>query len=630
MERFLAARALLAVIDLRGDDEAGLSAIATLADLSRQGEFAILALADSGRSSGIAARCFEAGATHFLDLDHAGADLSQALNFAYRFVEHLRGGEGAADQFRQLLTRRDLEWSFDKSDISHATNSPALQSYWPDVDFTKYPATGLLRTMTDEEWQKVRGALGRLRTGSPQAAVPQKIGEMKVIHHLHDDGTRLSGRVELAGTEDDGNNWLERDLLSGLRNSASARKWIDRRLSEGRKLGALVLSVRNFPSINASLGRNRGDRVLRDFASRLIAQCERLDDQNTVIARFEGQNFLVAHQLEDAEKFEDFAAELLRSMAKPLELDGEPLQLDIRGGLATGGATTGGALLLRKASLALAEAMTSESNVLHVNDDEDEIIILEQRLGSEFLGALNRGEIVVTLQPQFNLETGQLTGAEALTRWDHPTFGLLGAATLFSVAERLGELRRLSDHIHQRALSIGKEWPESLSFLRLSINVTAGDLANRHFAEHVMSMLSHSGFPANRLTLEITESELIADLSRSSGQLARLREQGLKVAIDDFGTGYSSLSYLKQLPLDYLKIDSGLTGTISGSEKDRVVVRSIIKMAKELDLQVIAEGVETEGQRQSLQEEGCDFFQGFLRSGPLLPDEFEAFALRSN
>ena len=132
------------------------------------------------------------------------------------------------------------------------------------------------------------------------------------------------------------------------------------------------------------------------------------------------------------------------------------------------------------------------------------------------------------------------------------------------------------------------------------------------------------------MTLEITESELIGNLSASAEKLHRLREAGICIAIDDFGTGYSSLSYLKNLPVDYLKIDSGLTGDIDGSAKDQVVVRSIIDMAHSLHLSVIAEGVETEAQLQTLAEQGCEYFQGFLRSGPLSPDEFEAFALRSN
>jgi len=188
-------------------------------------------------------------------------------------------------------------------------------------------------------------------------------------------------------------------------------------------------------------------------------------------------------------------------------------------------------------------------------------------------------------------------------------------------------METLSKHIITRALAIAADWPESLSFLRIAINVTAGDLADRNFFENMMQNITQSGFSANRITLEITESELIGDMADVVKQLAALREKEVRIAIDDFGTGYSSLAYLKDLPLDYLKI---VTGDISGSSKDQVVVRSIIDMARSLDLSVIAEGVETEAQLETLAQQGCEFFQGFLRSGPLPPEEFEVFALRSN
>ena len=191
-------------------------------------------------------------------------------------------------------------------------------------------------------------------------------------------------------------------------------------------------------------------------------------------------------------------------------------------------------------------------------------------------------------------------------------------------------MKLLSSHIHKQVFVIAANWPGSLSFLRLSVNVTAGDLANGDFVQNMMQNITKSGFPADRITLEITESELIGNLSSAAQRLVAMRERGLRIAIDDFGTGYSSLAYLKNLPLDYLKIDSGLTGDISGSVKDQVVVKSIIDMARSLGLAVIAEGVETEAQLETLAEQGCEYFQGFLRSGPISPEEFEIFALRSN
>lgn len=157
-------------------------------------------------------------------------------------------------------------------------------------------------------------------------------------------------------------------------------------------------------------------------------------------------------------------------------------------------------------------------------------------------------------------------------------------------------------------------WPDALRALRLSINVTAADLAQRNFVTQFLAMVHASGFPADRLTVEITESGLIENIDKAAQILGQLRGQGMRVAMDDFGTGYSSLAYLKALHLDYLKIDSGLTRDITAAPRDRIIVRGIIAMAKSLSLSVVAEGVENETQLSLLAREGCDIYQGFLRS----------------
>ena len=231
--------------------------------------------------------------------------------------------------------------------------------------------------------------------------------------------------------------------------------------------------------------------------------------------------------------------------------------------------------------------------------------------------ALERAEIGVRLQPQFEVATGRIVGVEALARWRHPSLGEIGAETLFAAAARAGIDAQLSDHVQRRALAAAANWPRALGDLRLSINVTAADIARPGFADHLLGRIDASGFSRGRLTLEVTESGIMEDLGEAARLLTELRAAGCRVAIDDFGTGYSSLAYLKALPLDYLKIDKKLSQDIAGSHRDRVVVRGVIDMARSLGLAVIAEGVETREQLDLLAKEGCQYYQGYLCSEPV-------------
>ena len=234
--------------------------------------------------------------------------------------------------------------------------------------------------------------------------------------------------------------------------------------------------------------------------------------------------------------------------------------------------------------------------------------------------ALQEREIDVLFQPQVKIGTGEIVGVEALARWRHPTLGELGAETLFDAAARSDYINQLSAHVQRRALELAARWPLALSHLRLSLNVTASDITSPNFVAEFLARVDAVGFPRQRLTVEVTESGLIEDLSNAAVILSDLRGSGLRVAIDDFGTGYSSLAYLKALPLDYLKIDKALAADISGSTRDRIVVRGVIDMARSLGLAVVAEGVETSAQLGLLAREGCNYYQGFLCSRPVDSD----------
>lgn len=246
-----------------------------------------------------------------------------------------------------------------------------------------------------------------------------------------------------------------------------------------------------------------------------------------------------------------------------------------------------------------------------------------QRL-ADLQAAIAGGEIDILFQSQVAMDGGAIVGVEALARWPHPELGELGPGKLFEIATRSSTVAALSRHIQDRALSMAACWPKALAGLRLSVNVTSEDIAEDGFAAQTLARLGRTGFPAERLTLEITEAGLIVDLDRAARVLDGLRDQGIRIAIDDFGTGYSSLAYLKALPLDYLKLDHGFSQDIVGSERARTIIRGVIRLARDLGLEVIAEGVETEAQRELLAAAGCAIYQGFLHSAPIASDDLAA------
>ncbi len=247
------------------------------------------------------------------------------------------------------------------------------------------------------------------------------------------------------------------------------------------------------------------------------------------------------------------------------------------------------------------------------------------RAGETVERALADGEVRILYQPQFETVTGRLVGVEALARWVDPQSGSHGVNALLAAGDLTDRKREISGHIRARVFDDVARWNPRLSAIGVSLNIIAEDLLDPAFADELCAQLDHHGIAHARLTLEITEGSFVRNYDEASAVLARLRALGVRVAVDDFGTGYSSLSYLKSLPVDYLKIDSGLTADITGSERERIVVQAVIDLAHSLQLDVVAEGVETEEQLALLTAQGCRYWQGFLRSGAVESEELLRF-----
>ncbi|MDM7956696.1 GGDEF domain-containing phosphodiesterase [Blastomonas sp.] len=396
----------------------------------------------------------------------------------------------------------------------------------------------------------------------------------------------------------------------------------------GGRLHAMLIGLRRMSAINATYGAPVGDAALEAIGQRLVRHSARLSVGNALTVRLSGGDYLLAHTMpEERVGWQVTAERLLRVISEPLDAQGHRLRLTARAALAIARPDESPMSLLDRLSAGLATARESAAEPVRWADRQsDNAPQSGYRLEQDIVRAIERDEITVLFQPQFAVDSGRISGAEALARWQHPQFGEIGAGALFAIADKADFTRSLSRHIRRRAMEQAAAWTGRLARLRLSLNVTAEDLGEKGFARRELAMIAASGFVPQRLTLEMTESALIPDLKRAASRFASLREAGVCIAVDDFGTGYSSLLYLKRLPLDYLKLDHAMTRDIGGAEADRIIVRSIIAMAKALDLKVIAEGVENEAQLAALREEGCDYFQGFLRGKAMEADVFAQFA----
>jgi len=233
--------------------------------------------------------------------------------------------------------------------------------------------------------------------------------------------------------------------------------------------------------------------------------------------------------------------------------------------------------------------------------------------------------IALLFQPQIDPATGDIVGVEALARWD----GAASPEELFARAAAVGLAERLSRLVQRKALRVAATWEGALKPLNLSINLLPQDLARSGYDGWLLEEIEAASIDPKRITIEITESALLADCDAIAERLARLRSAGVRVAVDDFGTGYASLAYLTSLPLDILKIDRGLIADIVGGKRDRIVVKAMIALARELDLKVVVEGVESTAQLALLADWGCDLYQGFIGAGPLDEAELARFVTAS-
>ena len=385
-------------------------------------------------------------------------------------------------------------------------------------------------------------------------------------------------------------------------NSASVRHLAALHARYDADAGVILVQVDQLARINHSAGTETGNALLEEVARRLENFAGDEFGPGAVVGRLTGPRFVIVPAL-------PLSLAALHAQERALHVAlAEPLVGDPSGRVAI---RIAAALLTRDEPIADQLRMASDQLARPAS----------ARDGAMVKAALAHGEVAIFYQPQYDVASGAMVGVEALLRWRHPELGLLGAGPLVTAARAARMERELTEHAHRLALAEIANWPKALGRLRISLNITAADLGDPDFADRFAAMASRAKVDPDRLTLELTEQAMLSDPASAAAQLSQIRALGSAIAIDDFGTGYSSLSLLARLPIDYLKIDSGFTRSIDGSDRDRIVVRAIVDLARALGLLVVAEGVENEGQLARLGEIGVAMWQGFLKSGPVPGEE---------
>ena len=412
------------------------------------------------------------------------------------------------------------------------------------------------------------------------------------------------------------------DALTGLPNRRLMAEWVDAAAKlSGQSFALLVIDLDHFRQINASLGHAMGDRVLRHVATRLQG-CLRDDDR---LARTGGDQFAILLAGADARAAESMARRILHVVAQPCSLDAAAFTLTCSIGIALAPSHGRNADdLARHAEAAMRAVKRAGRADVRLHEARDEAdrrshMVLDHAMRQ----ALVSGRFRLAYQPQVSLADGRIVGAEALLRWRDPELGEIPPARFIPVAEKSGFIVSIGDWVLTQAVRQAALWHQQGWTVPVAVNVSALQFHQARFVERVADVLAVSALPPHLLELELTETILVHDAEDALARLRSLERLGVHLSIDDFGTGYSSLTYLKRFPIGKLKIDRSFVHGLPGDETDVGIVRAILQMARALDMQVIAEGVETEQQREFLVREGCAEMQGFLYAPALDPAGFE-------
>ncbi len=650
---FTAHKPELVLMDVRMPEMDGFQATAALRQIPAAATTPILILTGLDDTDSIR-RAYEAGATDFaskpINLFVLGHRVRYMLR-AKRTVDDLRESEARLAHAQRIarlgnwereLKSGRMRWSDEMYRIfgvDPKTFTPNLQAY--------------LELMQSQDRELVARATGEaVRQEGPysfDARIVMPDGAVRHVHEqaeivLDEDGTplRLSGTTqditERKQIEDQIRFLAYYDGLTRLPNRVLFMERLNQALSTAQRQGAtlamLFLDLDRFKRINDTLGHKVGDLLLQAVSERLkkclrstdtIARGDPLASSDTV-ARLGGDEFIVT--ITDIARGED-AAKIARRVMEALN---EPFKLEEHEVFV--GASIGISLfphdgkdadtLLKNADSAMYHAKDAGRGTYQFyNKSMNEAALQRLAMENSLRRALERQEFLLHFQPQIDVVTGRIIGAEALVRWRHPELGMVSPGDFIPLAEETGLIMPIGEWVLRSACAQGKAWrDEGFGEMIVAVNLSGRQFRQQPLVHTVDEIVKSTGFDPRCLELEITESILVQSVDDTLTTLKRIRAMGLRVSVDDFGTGYSSLTYLKRFPIDTLKIDQSFTRDIATDAGDAAITAAIIAMSQGLKMAVIAEGVETEEQRDHLLQRGCRLMQGYLFGRPVPADQF--------
>lgn len=458
--------------------------------------------------------------------------------------------------------------------------------------------------------------LGSIGPATAIAAVVILLLLAALVHRLKQSMSALERTVlELKASEAQAHHLAFHDVLTGLPNRALFEDRLMHalvRMQDGEQVAVMMLDLDRFKHVNDTLGHPVGDSLIRDFAVRL----SRIVGAQDTITRLGGDEFAIVQICKAGTDAPEALCEKILAMAQaPYEVLGNQIFVGTSIGLVLSSEIGADHFeLLRRADIALYRAKAEGRNCYRVFTPEmDETIAVRRMIEEELRAALATGEgLEVAYQPQIGMG-GAIVGVEALARWQHPMRGSIQPSQFIPVAEQTGLIVPLGEWVLREACLASQRWPD----LFVSVNLSPVQFRSSHFAEHVIAIVRECGGDPRRIELEVTESVLLDEECGTVEALRTLRRAGFRIALDDFGTGYSSLGYLHRYEVDKIKIDRSFTQCLGQGSKAAAVIQAIVSLGHAMSLTVTAEGVETEIQKNFLEQAGCDEMQGYLFSKAL-------------